>query len=314
MLCKLPPSRSRHADRELGACPEAALGSQNSGLEPYQCWLQRNLIMQRLALLSWAAAAVALRPVPKPQLVQTKAAKRVGAQLAAAVLAGASTLPLASLALSADDYDAIYGMSSTGSKGSSIKFEMPSFGGDDAPDTAAADKKKADDAAAAKEAAAAAKAAEREAAREARAKQQQELRDAAKKREEEAQAKKDAAIAKAKAATAAASKKEDAAPAFKPPDSFSAPSLPTFDAPKVEMPSMPSFSAPKLDAPSMPSFKAPSFDMPKAPSFDMPKMDAPKLDAPKLDMPKFDAPSMPSFSASPPRINRRGAVDATPAR
>ena len=54
--------------------------------------------------------------------------------------------------------------------------------------------------------------------------------------------------------------------------------------------------------------------MPKAPSFDMPKMDAPKLDAPKLDMPKFDAPSMPSFSASPPRINRRGAVDATPAR
>ena len=82
MLCKLPPSRSRHADRELGACPEAALGSQNSGLEPYQCWLQRNLIMQRLALLSWAAAAVALRPVPKPQLVQTKAAKRVGAQLA----------------------------------------------------------------------------------------------------------------------------------------------------------------------------------------------------------------------------------------
>ena len=189
--------------------------------------------MQRLALLSWAAAAVALRPVPKPQLVQTKAAKRVGAQLAAAVLAGASTLPLASLALSADDYDAIYGMSSTGSKGSSIKFEMPSFGGNDAPDTAAADKKKADDAAAAKEAAAAAKAAEREAAREARAKQQQELRDAAKKREEEAQAKKDAAIAKAKAATAAASKKEDAAPAFKPPDSFSAPSLPTFDAPKV---------------------------------------------------------------------------------
>ena len=74
---------------------------------------------------------------------------------------------------------------------------------------------------------------------------------------------------------------------------------------------MPSFSAPKLDAPSMPSFKAPSFDMPKAPSFDMPKMDAPKLDAPKLDMPKFDAPSMPSFSASPPRVNRRGAVDAT---
>ena len=61
---------------------------------------------------------------------------------------------------------------------------------------------------------------------------------------------------------------------------------------------MPSFSAPK----------APSFDMPKAPSFDMPKMDAPKLDAPKLDMPKFDAPSMPSFSASPPRINCRRRV------
>ena len=190
--------------------------------------------MQRLALLSWAAAAVALRPVPKPPSVQTKAAKRVGAQLAAAVLAGASTLPLSSLALSADDYDAIYGMSATGSKGSSIKFEMPSFGGDDASDTSAADKKKAADAAAAKEADAAAKAAEREAAREARAKQQQELRDAAKKREDEAQAKKDAALAKAKAATAAAAKKEDAAPAFKPPDSFSsAPSLPTFDAPKV---------------------------------------------------------------------------------
>ena len=203
--------------------------------------------MKRVALLSCATVALALRPVPPPpRAVQSKAAKKVAAGMAAAVLAGASTLPLASLALSADDYDAIYGMSSTGSKGSSIKFEMPSFGGDDAPDTAAADKKKADDAAAAKEAAAAAKAAEREAAREARAKQQQELRDAAKKREEEAQAKKDAAIAKAKAATAAASKKEDAAPAFKPPDSFSAPSLPTFDAPKVEMPSMPSFSASPL--------------------------------------------------------------------
>ena len=191
--------------------------------------------MKRVALLSCATVALALRPVPPPpRAVQSKAAKKVAAGMAAAVLAGASTLPLASLALSADDYDAIYGMSSTGSKGSSIKFEMPSFGGgDDAPDTAAADKKKAADAAAAKEADAAAKAAEREAAREARAKQQQELRDAAKKREEEAQAKKDAALAKAKAATAAASKKEDAAPAFKPPDSFSAPSLPTFDAPKV---------------------------------------------------------------------------------
>ena len=254
----MPPSRSRHADRELVACLIAALQAVELGSGPHQCWLQRNLIMQRLALLSWAAAAVALRPVPKPPSVQTKAAKRVGAQLAAAVLAGASTLPLSSLALSADDYDAIYGMSATGSKGSSIKFEMPSFGGDDASDTSAADKKKAADAAAAKEADAAAKAAEREAAREARAKQQQELRDAAKKREDEAQAKKDAALAKAKAATAAAAKKEDAAPAFKPPDSFSsAPSLPTFDAPKVEM------------------------------------------------------PSMPSFSASPPRVNRRGAVDAT---
>ena len=190
--------------------------------------------MKRVALLSCATVALALRPVPPPpRAVQSKAAKKVAAGMAAAVLAGASTLPLASLALSADDYDAIYGMSSTGSKGSSIKFEMPSFGGDDASDTSAADKKKAADAAAAKEANAAAKAAEREAAREARAKQQQELRDAAKKREEEAQAKKDAAIAKAKAATAAASKKEDAAPAFKPPDSFSAPSLPTFDAPKV---------------------------------------------------------------------------------
>ena len=214
--------------------------------------------MKRVALLSCATVALALRPVPPPpRAVQSKAAKKVAAGMAAAVLAGASTLPLSSLALSADDYDAIYGMSATGSKGSSIKFEMPSFGGDDAPDTAAADKKKAD-AAAAKEADAAAKAAEREAAREARAKQQQELRDAAKKREDEAQAKKDAALAKAKAATAAAAKKEDAAPAFKPPDSFSsAPSLPTFDAPKVEM------------------------------------------------------PSMPSFSASPPRVNRRGAVDAT---
>ena len=217
-------------------------------------------MMKRVALaLSCATVALALRPVPPPaRAVQSKAAKKVAAGMAAAVLAGASTLPLSSLALSADDYDAIYGMSATGSKGSSIKFEMPSFGGDDAPDTAAADKKKAADAAAAKEADAAAKAAEREAAREARAKQQQELRDAAKKREEEAQAKKDAALAKAKAATAAAAKKEDAAPAFKPPDSFSsAPSLPTFDAPKVEM------------------------------------------------------PSMPSFSASPPRVNRRGAVDAT---
>ena len=215
--------------------------------------------MKRVALLSCATVALALRPVPPPpRAVQSKAAKKVAAGMAAAVLAGASTLPLSSLALSADDYDAIYGMSATGSKGSSIKFEMPSFGGDDAPDTAAADKKKAADAAAAKEADAAAKAAEREAAREARAKQQQELRDAAKKREDEAQAKKDAALAKAKAATAAAAKKEDAAPAFKPPDSFSsAPSLPTFDAPKVEM------------------------------------------------------PSMPSFSASPPRVNRRGAVDAT---
>ena len=217
-------------------------------------------MMKRVALaLSCATVALALRPVPPPpRAVQSKAAKKVAAGMAAAVLAGASTLPLSSLALSADDYDAIYGMSATGSKGSSIKFEMPSFGGDDAPDTAAADKKKAADAAAAKEADAAAKAAEREAAREARAKQQQELRDAAKKREDEAQAKKDAALAKAKAATAAAAKKEDAAPAFKPPDSFSsAPSLPTFDAPKVEM------------------------------------------------------PSMPSFSASPPRVNRRGAVDAT---
>ena len=204
-------------------------------------------MMKRVALaLSCATVALALRPVPPPpRAVQSKAAKKVAAGMAAAVLAGASTLPLSSLALSADDYDAIYGMSATGSKGSSIKFEMPSFGGgDDAPDTAAADKKKAADAAAAKEADAAAKAAEREAAREARAKQQQELRDAAKKREDEAQAKKDAALAKAKAATAAAAKKEDAAPAFKPPDSFSsAPSLPTFDAPKVEMPSMPSFSA-----------------------------------------------------------------------
>ena len=215
--------------------------------------------MKRVALLSCATVALALRPVPPPpRAVQSKAAKKVAAGMAAAVLAGASTLPLSSLALSADDYDAIYGMSATGSKGSSIKFEMPSFGGDDASDTSAADKKKAADAAAAKEADAAAKAAEREAAREARAKQQQELRDAAKKREDEAQAKKDAALAKAKAATAAAAKKEDAAPAFKPPDSFSsAPSLPTFDAPKVEM------------------------------------------------------PSMPSFSASPPRVNRRGAVDAT---
>ena len=203
-------------------------------------------MMKRVALaLSCATVALALRPVPPPpRAVQSKAAKKVAAGMAAAVLAGASTLPLSSLALSADDYDAIYGMSATGSKGSSIKFEMPSFGGDDASDTSAADKKKAADAAAAKEADAAAKAAEREAAREARAKQQQELRDAAKKREDEAQAKKDAALAKAKAATAAAAKKEDAAPAFKPPDSFSsAPSLPTFDAPKVEMPSMPSFSA-----------------------------------------------------------------------
>ena len=192
--------------------------------------------MKRVALaLSCATVALALRPVPPPaRAVQSKAAKKVAAGMAAAVLAGASTLPLSSLALSADDYDAIYGMSATGSKGSSIKFEMPSFGGDDASDTSAADKKKADDAAKAKEADAAAKAAEREAAREARAKQQQELRDAAKKREDEAQAKKDAALAKAKAATAAAAKKEDAAPAFKPPDSFSsAPSLPTFDAPKV---------------------------------------------------------------------------------
>ena len=166
--CRPPAAVTRTGSLVL--CLEAALDLQNSGLEPYQCWLQRNLIMQRLALLSWAAAAVALQPVPKPQLVQTKAAKRVGAQLAAAVLADASTLPLASLALSADDYDAIYGMSSTGSKGSSIKFEMPSFGGgDDAPDTAAADKKKADDAAAARSAPAAAKAAEREAARARRA-------------------------------------------------------------------------------------------------------------------------------------------------
>ena len=77
MLCKLPPSRSRHADRELGACPEAALGSQNSGLEPYQCWLQRNLIMQRLALLSWAAAAVALRAPLIGQLA-TAAGRTVG--------------------------------------------------------------------------------------------------------------------------------------------------------------------------------------------------------------------------------------------
>ena len=161
-------------------------------------------MMKRVALaLSCATVALALRPVPPPpRAVQSKAAKKVAAGMAAAVLAGASTLPLSSLALSADDYDAIYGMSATGSKGSSIKFEMPSFGGDDASDTSAADKKKADDAAKAKEADAAAKAAEREAAREARAKQQQELRDAAKKREEEAQAKKDAALAKAKAAVA----------------------------------------------------------------------------------------------------------------
>ena len=111
-------------------------------------------MMKRVALaLSCATVALALRPVPPPpRAVQSKAAKKVAAGMAAAVLAGASTLPLSSLALSADDYDAIYGMSATGSKGSSIKFEMPSFGGDDASDTSAADKKKAADAAAAKEA------------------------------------------------------------------------------------------------------------------------------------------------------------------
>ena len=74
---------------------------------------------------------------------------------------------------------------------------------------------------------------------------------------------------------------------------------------------MPSFSAPSSTPPPCRRSR-PSFDMPKAPSFDMPKMDAPKLDAPKLDMPKFDAPSTcPGRSpASPPRINRRGAVVA----
>ena len=93
-------------------------------------------MMKRVALaLSCATVALALRPVPPPpRAVQSKAAKKVAAGMAAAVLAGASTLPLSSLALSADDYDAIYGMSATGSKGSSIKFEMPSFGGDDASD------------------------------------------------------------------------------------------------------------------------------------------------------------------------------------
>ena len=101
--------------------------------------------MKRVALaLSCATVALALRPVPPPpRAVQSKAAKKVAAGMAAAVLAGTSTLPLSSLALSADDYDAIYGMSATGSKGSSIKFEMPRFGGDDASDTSAADKKKA---------------------------------------------------------------------------------------------------------------------------------------------------------------------------
>ena len=101
-------------------------------------------MMKRVALaLSCATVALALRPVPPPpRAVQSKAAKKVAAGMAAAVLAGTSTLPLSSLALSADDYDAIYGMSATGSKGSSIKFEMPSFGGDDASDTSAADKNK----------------------------------------------------------------------------------------------------------------------------------------------------------------------------
>ena len=32
---------------------------------------------------------------------------------------------------------------------------------------------------------------------------------------------------------------------------------------------------------------------------------------PTFDAPKVEMPSMPSFSASPPRVNRRGAVDAT---
>ena len=164
--------------------------------------------------------------------MQSKAAKKVAPPAWRAVLAGVDAAAGVARALGRRLRDAIYGMSSTGSKGSSIKFEMPSFGGgDDAPDTAAADKKKADDAAAAKEAAAA-KAAEREAAREAR-----QAAAGAAGRGQEARGggpgEKDAAIAKAKAATAAASKKEDAAPAFKPPDSFSAPSFPTFDAPKV---------------------------------------------------------------------------------
>ena len=56
--------------------------------------------MKRVALLSCATVALALRPVPPPpRAVQSKAAKKVAAGMAAAVLAGASTLPLASLAL-----------------------------------------------------------------------------------------------------------------------------------------------------------------------------------------------------------------------
>ena len=89
--------------------------------------------MRAFLLALCASAATALRPVhappspaQRPLAGAAEAAKRFGASvLAAGVVAGAQLAPLPAVALSASDYDAIYGMSSTGGKGSSIAIEAP---------------------------------------------------------------------------------------------------------------------------------------------------------------------------------------------
>ena len=89
--------------------------------------------MRAFLLALCASAATALRPVhappspaQRPLAGAAEAAKRFSASvLAAGGVAGAQLAPLPAVALSASDYDAIYGMSSTGGQGSSIKLDAP---------------------------------------------------------------------------------------------------------------------------------------------------------------------------------------------
>ena len=114
--------------------------------------------MRAARVLACAAVAAALRPVVRPSAkpsVKLAAAWRKAAAgaLGLGLFGGAALAPPA-LALSADDYDAIYGMSATGGKGSSLSITLPSVSEpkEEKKDDGAAAKKQAEaDAKAAKE-------------------------------------------------------------------------------------------------------------------------------------------------------------------